>query len=232
MTKAEKAAAKLAKEALAIEKAKAFLASKGILSENTESAVIIPQEPVVFERNKVVFSLIQDTTKKAKRKNAEGVMEEYDKVVKHNWEATFETEEPIETAPLSEWILSNLSNYQIMQQFQGKSRFDTSLPIMFNMVVNNTNALMGVKFSTNARTIEKLIEKAPSIMTRVFNPTSTVYTVDKAKRSANRLELKSFLEGSLNTTLAARIEKIESPVNEAMKVLANGTFSEAPVVED
>jgi hypothetical protein len=220
MTKAEKQAKRIAD-------AKAFLALHEPAIETT-SVVVIPQEPVVLEKNKVVFSLIQDTTKKAKRKNANGIMEEYDKVVKHNWEAHFESEEPIETAPLSEWILSNLANYQIMQQFQGKSRFDTVLPIMFNMVVNNTNALMGVKFSTNAKTIERLIEKAPSIMTRVFNPTSTQYTVDSDKRRANRNELKGFLEGSLNTTLAARIEKIEAkidPITEVSKLL------EAPVEE-
>lgn len=230
MTKAERQA--IAKEK-AIAKAKALLLENGLVtSETTTPVVVVPAAApvVVADRNIVVFSLKQDTTKPAKRKNALGEYEEYNKEVKHFWEAKFESEDPIETAPLSEWILSNLANYQIMQQFQGKSRFDTSLPIVFDMTVNNINALMGVKFSTNAKTIEKLITKAPSIMTRVFNPTSTVYTVDSAKRLANRNELKGFLEGSLNATLAEGIKKLD-PAKEAQEIIAQSSLTDVPVEE-
>jgi hypothetical protein len=187
----------------------AFVAPQG-----EKATVIVPpieeEKEIVPVKNKVVFELIQDTTKTAKRTviNAQGVkvIEEYQKPVKHSWLASFETEEAIETAALSDWIISQLADYQVMQKHQGRSRFDISQEIKFNMHVNDGGAIMGLKFFTNAKAIEKLFKTNPGIMARVFNPKTSQYTTDLAKRLQNREETKNFLEGNLNVLVAPAID--------------------------
>jgi hypothetical protein len=213
----------------------AFVAPQG-----EKATVIVPpieeEKEIVPVKNKVVFELIQDTTKPAKRAiyDAQGVktgVEEYQKPVVHGWRASFETDEAIETAALSDWIISQLADYQVMQKHQGKARFDTALPITFNMNVNDGGAIMGLKFSTNAKAIEKLFTSNPGVMARVFNPTTSQYTTDAAKRLQNREETKNFLAGNLNVLVAPAIAAPALEVNDAGKLeevnLGNGELANA-----
>jgi hypothetical protein len=230
--------AKAAAAAKRAAKKAAKLAAQGVAGANnpalqdnhvpaSDVTIVTPEQeqpkPVL---NKVFFRLYQDTVKTV-NKTVNGVKTAVEKTIKHHWEATFETDKPITSQGLAAWITAQLANYQVMQQYQGRSRFDTSLPIEFDMQVNDKGAEMGLRFSTNAKAIEKIFDtKCPALIGRVFSA-GTYDDYDHTPAGIKRIkdETVKFVSGALNVAIAPRVQIGNDPVEEVKELL------EAPIVD-
>lgn len=196
----------------------------GLAVEPTEPT--ITQEVEVVEvkpnRNSVTLVLLQDTTKKARRKNAvTGEMEEYQKPVKHHMAFGFDTIQSIESERLSNWLIAQLYKYQLMQKAQGKAAFDTSLPIELAIKVNNNDVQAGIKFSTNAKSLERILNNYPTVVSMVFNPQSFEYGLSKQ-------DVLQFAKG-VNTVIA---NEIGDPVAQAQLQLEEGAKIDVPTIDE
>lgn len=161
-----------------------------------------PEKP---KRNGVILRLFQDTFKEVKQKG-----EIVKKAVKHFMEFSFETTERIESVKLSDWLIAQLAKYQIMQKAQGKAAFDQSLPIEMSILVSSVEGIKevqsGIKFSTNAKTLERILTQYPTVVSMVFNPTTFDYGTTKAAVMQ--------LVNGVNSTIAPAVEQPALNVNE------------------
>lgn len=235
--------AKAAKAAKAAARKAAKLAAKGVAGANNsalQETIHVPASEIIITKpeleklplNKVVFRLYQDTVKMVNKvvKGQNGQPDtkiQVQKPVKHDWEVSFETEKPITTRALAVWLTAQLANYQTLQQYQGRSRFDQSLEIKFDMQVNDRGAATGIKFSTNAKTIEKIFDtRCPIVIGHAFGA-QTYDSYDNTPAGMKRIqdETMMFVKGDLNLVLANRVPSQADLNVEAVKQLT------APVVD-
>lgn len=179
-----------------------------VIAENNEQPVILVEEQPKLARNKVTVILIQDTQKMVKRKG-----EMVAKAVKHHMAFTDESTMALTSETISNFIIAKLAQYQLMQKVQGRAAFDQTLPIELSIQVNEKNAASGIKFSTNAKALAKILENYPTIVSLVFNPQSF-------RLGASRADVLKLVTGQTNVLLAKAID----PVEEVAALLA-------PVVE-
>lgn len=137
--------------------------------ENDEIVVVETTANVapVLEANKVTVMLEQDTVKLVTRKG-----EKVEKKVQHHMAFSDSIKTALTSEMISTFICAKLAQYQIMQSFQGKAKFDQSLPITVSIMVNDEARVSGLKFSTNPKSLEKILDKYPQIVSLVFNPQS------------------------------------------------------------
>ena len=147
---------------------------KKVRKPRKSKAIVV--EPSLL-MNRVSIKMIQDTTKKAKRTilvNGAKTLEEYDKPVKHEFEAYDETNAKVTALDLSNFLVGALYRHQLLNKAQGKAAFDTSLPITLDISVESKDGakqqVSGIKFSTNVKALERILTSYPMVVATVFNP--------------------------------------------------------------
>jgi hypothetical protein len=165
-----------------------------------------------IEKNTVTVSLEQDTVKFVTRKGVQ-----VEKPVKHHMAFSDSVEAAVSSENVANFIIAKLFQYQEMQRLQGnKAKFDTSLPINMSISVNGKERESKLKFSTNAKTLARLLETTPKLMGWIYNPTN-LGLLCKAE------DILTYAKG-LNVIIAKAIEHPD----EAANLLENGAVDEIP----
>lgn len=167
-------------------------------------------------KNQVTILFEQDDVKIVKRKG-----QEVKKPVKHHVMFTDAVDTSVSSEQIANYLIAKLYHYQEMQRLQGaKGRFDTSLPINLTILVNGDKKASKLKFSTNAKTLGKLLETTPRLMGWLYNPTQLGLGCTKD-------DIMSFV----NETNVIVAKAIEQPVQPAIEN-NDDNIEEVEVVEE
>lgn len=142
---------------------------------NNEAAAENAAPPVGY-KNRITVMFDQNDFKEVKRKG--GMVK---KAVKNHIHFNEMVNDDVTSDGLSTWLIAKLYHYQEMQRLQGaKNRFDTSLPINMTIMVNGQEKASNLKFSTNAKTLARLLDTTPRLVGWLYNPRQLNYGVSKA----------------------------------------------------